>query len=388
MAGTMDGVTRAGVTALLALVSASLATAPAGHEAGALSRGAVRPPSLVLAQRRSSIGAVGGLVAIRFRVAYGVTCTLLAVPGVRGWPTSFPCRNADVVRDALIPPNRLRGPERYVLWVSVTNATATTRRGEVVEQAGATPSPRPVTVAPTLSRSMNWSGYVVPSSGVVTRVLGEWTVPLIDCGETPDGRVATWVGIGGALWPSGADSGPLLQTGVVESCAGAAQRDSAFVERWPSGNGRVRYFDGLVISPGDSVEGSVYHSHGGRWVTRIDDLTTGVSGWALLGSVWGVERDGASAFLQQGSLGRLAYPGGDTAEWIVEDGTEGGGTLFVFGDYGSVTFSHLVTSLPSWSLAAGDAVRMVQGGVAMSTPSAPAGDSFTVSYTGRLPNYY
>jgi len=57
----------------------------------------------------------------------------------------------------------------------------------------------PVTVPFTGSTSPNWSGYVLPStsnSAVFTYVSGEWTVPTLNCADTPNSNSATWVGTG------------------------------------------------------------------------------------------------------------------------------------------------------------------------------------------------
>jgi len=47
-----------------------------------------------------------------------------------------------------------------------------------------------------------------------------------------------------------------------------------------------------------------------------------------------------------------------------------------------VTFANLTTSLSPWDLTSNEAVAMVQNGVLLSTPSAPLGGGFSVSYVG------
>lgn len=448
-----------------------------GTSAAATPHAALRPPALVLAVRTTNVEASGGVLPVRFSVGYGAKCSLSSTPSIPGWAKSFPCHRAAVLRDALIPPNQDTASRRYVIWVSVTNLVTTIKRGEVVEQAGASPPSRPIatlTVSPstmastggsltlaysaqgaatctlsssptfwtgtnpasvnctgsykatvpstiaerqwtftftatsadgqvsaatqrlteeatttvppttptTINQSPNWSGYVVPSSsGLITDVNGEWMVPTVNCTGTPNGDAAAWVGIGGFPWSSGGTSGALLQTGVDTSCVEGAQQNVAWFEEYPSSPNYPVNFTDLAISPGDLINASVYLSTGGQWTTVVDDLTTGVSGWAVLGTAWGVGPDSASTFTEQGSLAALSYSGGYTAEWIVEDPAQSG-ALAPFVDYGTVTFSDLETSLSSWSLTPDEAWELVQNGTELSTPSAPSGDGFSVSYTG------
>jgi hypothetical protein len=439
-----------------------------GTATAATPHAALRAPALVLAVRTTNVEASGGVLPVRFSVDYGAKCSLSSTPSIPGWAKSFPCHRAAVLRDALIPPSSDTASRRYVIWVSVTNLVTTIKRGEVVEQAGASPPSHPtatLTVSPstmastggsltlaysaqgaatctlssspafwtgtnpasvnctgsykatvpsttaerqwtftfiatsadghastatqrlteeappttptTVGQSLNWSGYVVPSSTPVTYASGEWTVPTVNCTATPNGDASAWVGIGG----SGGTSGALLQTGVDTDCVDGTQQNVAWFNEVPSSPSYNENFTDFAISPGDLVEASVYLSSGGQWTTVVDDLTTGVSGWAVLGTAWGVGPDSASTFTEQGSLAALSYSGGYTAEWIVEDPAQSG-TQAPFVDYGTVTFSDLETSLSSWSLTPDEALELVQNGTVLSTPSAPSSDGFSVSYTG------
>ena len=146
MARSSRALQRAGHTKRGILATAGLALSALGLVASAASAGAsapaqvtqpVRAPSLLLSTRQLDMAASGGVVEVRFEVDYGTTCALSAQPEVPGWARSFPCRHASVLREALIPANPSPSPRRYVLWVSVSNPTATLERGEVVQQAGA-----------------------------------------------------------------------------------------------------------------------------------------------------------------------------------------------------------------------------------------------------------
>jgi hypothetical protein len=231
--------------------------------------------------------------------------------------------------------------------------------------------------------SPNWSGYVIPSSSqLFTEVSGDWTVPSLNCAATPNAGDSIWVGIGGVLWPTGGTSGVLLQTGVATNCVDGVQQDFGWWEEFPSVPNHEEAFSSFPVSPGDSIAASVYQGTTGAWETRVDDLSTGLSGVMVTGEGWGVMSDGSSTFPEQGSTAGLSYSGGYTAEWVVEDYELSSGALASFADYGTVSFAGLTTSLTSWSLTPNEAVEMIQGGVVLSTPSAASGGGFSVSYTG------
>jgi hypothetical protein len=241
----------------------------------------------------------------------------------------------------------------------------------------------PAPPTPAWAQSSNWSGYVVPSSSSpFTEASGEWTVPALNCAATPDGGAGIWVGIGGYRWPAGGTSGALLQTGVTANCVGGIQLDVSWFEEVPSSPNRSEEFAGLSVAPGDSIKASVYQTSDGAWETRLDDLTTGLSGVMITGEGWGVSADaGDGTFAEQGSTSGLSYSGGYSAEWIVEDYAEGGAQV-PFADYGVLTFTGLTTSLPSWSLTTSEGEELIQNGTVVSTPSVPSADGFSVTYTG------
>ena len=147
-------------------------------------------------------------------------------------------------------------------------------------------------------------------------------------------------------------------------------------------------FNSMSVSPGDEIEASVYEkSDSSGWVTRVDDLTTGISGVMVTGGAFGTVLDSNPNYwlLDEGSTAGVSYAGGYSAEWIAEDPTESdGSTLAPLADYGTVTFTNLTTSLSAWSLTSGEAVEIVQNGSVLSVPSGPdsTGGGFSVTYTG------
>lgn len=161
--------------------------------------------------------------------------------------------------------------------------------------------------------SANWAAYVIRAGRDVNAVSGEWTVPTLDCQQTPNGLDSVWAGIGG----DGNGSGDLLQTGVTDECSNGTQQNRAWWELVPANPNKPVYF-GLTVSPGDKMESSVYLDQSGQWVTRIDDLTTGWSGWMFAGGQYGIEQDGSGSFTDEGPSSNISYAGGSTVEWVVE----------------------------------------------------------------------
>jgi hypothetical protein len=235
------------------------------------------------------------------------------------------------------------------------------------------------------STTPNWSGYILPSDNAIfTDVSAEWTVPILNCTDTPNSLAFTWVGIGGYGWPTGGKSGTLLQTGTNDECVNGVQEDFGWWEEYPSVPNYSRGFNDYPVSPGDLMEAYVYQTTSGSWETLLNNLTTGLSAIMVTGEGWGVEPTGASYFTFQGTTTGLSYSGGYTAEWIVEDpGNASGSGLAPFANFGSVTFFKLRANLSSRSLPDSDEVEMTNSNnVAISVPGLVTNDGFTTTYTG------
>jgi hypothetical protein len=233
---------------------------------------------------------------------------------------------------------------------------------------------------PPFAVSSNWSGYVVPSSAPVTSVAGQFTVPTLKCKKTPNAGEAVWVGTGGT---SATDD--LLQTGVVSDCVSGVQNvNPGWWEEYPENSAQL--FKSMTISPGDHIVASVSQGVDLSWTTRLDDMTTGVSGVMHTGDRWGtvLDVDPATFVTTQGDASSISYSGGHSAEWIVEDYGTSANTLVPFADFGTVAFSNLTASLP-FTLTAKEQVGLGdKSGLLLAAPSAPdsTGKGFSVSYTG------
>lgn len=322
-------------------------------------------PTARLSLDPGSVPAAGGQVTISYSSTDASSCTLASTPAL--WSGANPAAvNCTGTYTPTVPAST--AARSWTLTFTATNsagqaATAT----EVLTQEAAPPQ---------WTISTNWSGYVVSSIQLITQASGTWRVPALDCSSGANTGASAWVGLGGAR--AGDD---LLQTGVAMDCVAGVQTNRAWWELVPPLP--EMDFSGLAISAGDVIRGSVYETSGGGWETRVDDLTTGLSGVMVSGVGWGVLVDGQTTFPLQGSgfPVQFSYPGGHSAEWIVEDYDRNGSPM-PFVNYGSVSFGSLTTSLASWGLTVDDGVQLVQNGVALSTPSAPVGNGFTVSYGG------
>jgi len=332
-------------------------------------------PTATLAISPSIVPSTGGSVVLSFSSSNASSCSLSSAPAF--WtgsnPESVSCNGTYT---ATVAPSTTGQQWTFTFTAANSAGQSVSSTQTLTEQA---PPPKPTPPAGA-QQNTNWSGYIVPSSGaLVTDVSGQWTVPTLDCSVTPNGGAAIWVGIGGYGWPTGGTSGTLLQTGVTTDCVNGVQQDAGWFEELPNPS---RDFAGFPVSPGDSIQASVFQGSSGAWETRIDDLTTGLSGVMVTGEGWGVSEDaGNGSFAEQGSTAGLSYSGGYTAEWIVEDYTQNG-SLVPLADYGTVDFTDLKTSLASWYLTANEGWAIVQNGVVLSTPSSPSSDGFSVSYTG------
>ena len=233
---------------------------------------------------------------------------------------------------------------------------------------------------PPFTISSNWSGYVVPSTTPVTAVSGRFTVPTLDCNHTPDAGQSEWVGIGGAR----GSTGDLLQTGVRSDCVGGAQYDHVgWWEEYPESP--EIDFKTMSVSPGDAMQASVAQSPNGSWTTRLDDLTKGVSGLMTTGTRYGTVLDSSpTVWLHDEGSAAVSYSGGYTAEWIVEEFGLSNGSLVPLADFGTIAFTGLTTSLPSWGLTSDEQVGLGdEFGNLYAAPSGPDSSryGFSVSYT-------
>ncbi len=325
-------------------------------------------PSASLAISSSSVPSTGGTITLTSSSENATICKLTSVPSL--WSAGYVSVNCNGTYQIDVVPSTSEQHWTFTFSVSNSsdqNATATQTLTQSAPQA------------PAENQSEIWSGYVVPSSSaLVTDAQGDWTVPTLNCADTPEGQVSIWIGIGG----TGGNSGSLLQTGINISCVDGFQDDVAWWEVVPATPNYEETFKDFPVAPGDEVEASVFESTTGAWETEVSDVNTGLSAHMITGESWGVGPTSTGDFTVQGSAAGISYDGGYTAEWIVEDPTNSSTLEYApFANFGSVTFSDLESSFNSWSLTPDEAWAIVQNGETLATPAATTTDGFTVEYT-------
>jgi hypothetical protein len=322
-------------------------------------------PSASLTLTPTAIPATGGTVTFALASTNASSCTLTASPSL--WsganPLSVDCNSTGTVQ---VPASS--NAHQWTVTFSAVNVVGQTASSvQILTQAGPGGS--------GFATSSNWSGYMVRSSGIVTEVGGSWVVPTLNCAATPNGGVGIWVGIGGS------GSEVLLQTGTTSECVNGVQEDFAWTEEYPSNPNHSLPFNSFPVSAGNTITATVNQTSTGSWETRVDNLSTSLSGVLVTGVGWGLLLDGQTTFAVQGTATGLTYAGATTAEWIAEDFTQSG-SLVPLADFGVVGFSNLTTSITGWGLTPSDGIMLVdQNDVPLAIPSQSAGNGFTISYT-------
>lgn len=214
--------------------------------------------------------------------------------------------------------------------------------------------------------SENWSGYAVTGSGF-TKAIGSWTVPSVNCSQTPNTYAAFWVGI------DGYSSNTVEQTGTDSDCNGSTPSYYAWYEFYPAFSVVI---PGMTISPGNQMGAEVTYS-GTEFTIVIKNFTTGKS-YRKSSTVAGAARS--------------------SAEWIAEAPCcTGGGGILPLADFGTVDFGPDYTNIKGTDVATDsttsgaiskfgsnvNAITMVSGsGTQEAVPSALSSDgtSFTVTW--------
>jgi uncharacterized repeat protein (TIGR02543 family) len=333
-------------------------------------------PTATLVISPNNLASVGGIAILTYSSQNAITCTLSSSPSI--WTSATESVDCNGTYSFNVASATSSHEWTFTFTASNASGQSTTSTQILVESA-------PSTTPQFSNSSPNWSGYVVPSStDLVTDAQGDWTVPTMNCGDTPNGDSSAWVGIGGEQWATGGFSGVLLQTGTGSDCVDGVQENSAWWEEYPSSPNHEVDFSDFTVFAGDEIEAFVFQTRTGAWATKVTDLNTGLTGFMITGDSWGVGLTSASTFSIQGSTAGLSYSGAYTAEWIVEDTGVAAtpGTYFPLANFGSVTFSDLESSFTTWSLTPAEEWGIVQDGVTLAAPTSSTLDGFTVTYVG------
>jgi hypothetical protein len=309
----------------------------------------------------------GGRVLLRWSASNAKRCTLRSSPAFWSGPNPSRVR----CRGRLV--GTLPAVDKRFGWKFTF--TATNKKGKAVGRRTFAIQPPPFTI------SSNWAGYIVPSSSLITETSGRFVVPTLNCTHTSDGLETTWVGIGGA----GTGTGDLLQTGVQSYCQGGVEvADAAWWELVPPLP--EQNFNSMSVSPGDAIEAAIFRNSDESWTTRLDDLTTGISGVMTTGDGYGTILDSNPTVWrnEESTAVPSSYAGGYTAEWIAEAPTDAStNTIVPLADFGTIAFTGLTTSLPSWALTNSEQSGIGDtNGFLYAAPSTPSGNGFSVTFTG------
>ena len=201
--------------------------------------------------------------------------------------------------------------------------------------------------------SGNWAGYDVTGGGF-TSVSATWTQPSVQPNYSIDTASSFWVGL------DGDGSSTVEQCGTEADSTGGVVSYDAWYEMYPDYEVPI---DGMTISPGDVMTGTVTTDGAGDFTMTISDDTTGHS----------YETDQYSDSAQDYS-----------AEVIAEAPTNGAtGNLFPLSDFGTVDFADCSINGQPISDFDWNQIDMVDAAnnAALATTTALGGDgaSFSVS---------
>jgi hypothetical protein len=336
-------------------------------------------PTATFSLSPNSVTSAGGTVTLTYSSQNATICTLTPSPSI--WTTATETVACSGTYEDTVAPSTTAEEWTFTFTASNSSDLSATQTQTLVQTAPSGTTPQ------FDNSSQNWSGYVVPSSSaLVTGASGDWTVPVLNCTDTPGGNVSVWVGIGGEEWATGGSSGALLQTGINSACVDGAQQNTAWWEIVPATPNDETVFRDFPVAAGNEIQASAFETTTGAWQTEVSDVNTGLTAAMITGDVYGVGETSSNEIDDQGSTVNYHYSGAYTAEWIVEDPEEAsanaGGSLFPFANFGSITFSDMRSSFSSWYLTPDEEWGIVQSGVTLAAPTSTSTDGFTDTYTG------
>lgn len=324
---------------------------------------------------RTTLPATGASDRLSVRVRYASRCKIYA-DRTAGGPMRLlrilSCKRGHAKFTLPAVVNHSSAAIRVHFRVIASGRGGTARRTWYIPEAGAKSPPPPGPLP-----MVNWAGYVGTAGGPVTGVGGTFTVPTLNCTDTPNASESAWDGIGG-FKPGEA----LIQTGVVSNCVNGVQSDVPWWEIVGGSTDLPEQDFSFPVQAGDTMTVAVEQdSQSGAWITCIADARTGEVGLMATGLSAGIAQGTCSSFSNytpQQDASTYSYPGGTTAEWIAEDPADLNGNEVPFANFGTITFSGIGMSTSGSAIA----TEIVQGGQILATPGPLSNNSFTVTYTG------
>jgi hypothetical protein len=200
---------------------------------------------------------------------------------------------------------------------SNTQATASSTQAAVPGAPASAPGGGPIVanVAAMATDTQNWAGYV--TAGRHYRyVAATFTVPRINCAATPGTNsnptlMADWVGLDGL-----GSSATVEQDGITAGCGNS---HSAAYYAWYEMYPKAPVYPAMSVSPGNTIQASVYYSGGEDYQLVLRDLSNneGFTRWERCGT---------------GSCAN------SSAEVITESPGKSSGGFFRLADFGTTSF--------------------------------------------------
>ncbi|HEY3107706.1 MAG TPA: G1 family glutamic endopeptidase [Chloroflexota bacterium] len=175
---------------------------------------------------------------------------------------------------------------------------------------GEMPNSHPMLLLNALG-SQNWAGwasfggtFLLPQSGAVSYVKGEWTIPALNCAGA-DADSSIWVGIDGMA------NNTVEQIGTEQDCVAGKAVYKAWWETYPAPKTAIN----LAIKPGDAVRGEVRYAGSSQFELTLTNLTTGqsfqttqvASGAARSSAEWIVEAPYNNGVLPLANFGSVSF---------------------------------------------------------------------------------
>jgi len=211
-------------------------------------------------------------------------------------------------------------------------------------------------------KSTNWSGSVVfpPATDPATWIVGQWTVPHVVAPGSGNYYCAAWVGI------DGDGSGDVLQAGTESEIVGGSHQTYAWWEWFPEYEVQI---PNLAVLPGDVMYAMICVNSKTQASFFLQNATTRAY----------------VAFTKNAPAGTQLV--GNSAEWIVEAPTVGGGQSALAG-YGMVYFDSCFASTKSGIVLSGGkgtAITMIDGsGKSISQLEVESDEVIELDYIGPL----
>jgi Peptidase A4 family len=119
----------------------------------------------------------------------------------------------------------------------------------------------------SVSYSANWSGYAAlpdKAGTKFTSIVGDYSVPSVQCNKTPDTFSYHWIGLDG--W----SDQTVEQDGIAADCNRTNSQYVAWYEMYPA-----NFKFAFKVNPGDAIESAVHYLGNRKYELSLKDVSTG-----------------------------------------------------------------------------------------------------------------